>query len=72
VYTFINSVGGAGWDFNAWDFDITPDNQVLIFTGTKCLVFDAATTTAVDSFEDFFIHFSSNLLLTFLCRLVNR
>ncbi len=51
VYTFINSVGGAGWDFNAWDFDITPDNQVLIFTGTKCLVFDAATTTAVDSFE---------------------
>lgn len=50
-YTFVNSVGGAGWDFNAWDFDITPDNEVLIFTGTKCLLFDATTTIAVDSFE---------------------
>lgn len=50
-YTFVNSVGGAGWDFNAWDFDITPDNEVLIFTGTKCLVFDASTSTPIDSFE---------------------
>ncbi|MBK8343409.1 MAG: hypothetical protein IPL12_08925 [Bacteroidetes bacterium] len=41
-YTFINSIGGAGWDFDAWDFDITSDNKVLIFTGEDCLVIDAA------------------------------
>ncbi|MBC8172371.1 MAG: T9SS type A sorting domain-containing protein [Chitinophagales bacterium] len=49
-YTFINSVGGAGWDFNAWDFDITPDDHVLIFTGTSCMVIDAVTNTPIDSF----------------------
>ena len=51
-YTFINSVGGAGWDFNAWDFDITADDQVLIFTGTSCVVIDAATNTPIDSFPN--------------------
>ncbi|MFI5172625.1 MAG: hypothetical protein ACHQFW_09550, partial [Chitinophagales bacterium] len=51
-YTFINSVGGAGWDFNAWDFDITIEDHVLIFTGTNCLVIDAATNTPIDSFPN--------------------
>ncbi|MBC8047091.1 MAG: T9SS type A sorting domain-containing protein [Fimbriimonadaceae bacterium] len=51
-YTFINSVGGAGWDFEAWDFDITPDNEVLIFTGENCLVIDAVTNTPTDSFPN--------------------
>ncbi len=51
-YTFINSIGGAGWDFNAWDFDITADNHVLVFTGTNCLVIDAATNTPIDSFPN--------------------
>lgn len=50
-YTFINSVGGAGWDFDAWDFDITPDNHVIVFTGTTSLVIDAATNAVIDSFE---------------------
>ncbi len=52
VYTFVNSTGGAGWDFNAWDFDITPDNKVIIFTGTNCQVIDAATLAAIDSFPN--------------------
>lgn len=51
-YTFINSIGGAGWDFDAWDFDITSDNKVLIFTGEDCLVIDAATNMAIDSFPN--------------------
>ncbi|MBK9506579.1 MAG: T9SS type A sorting domain-containing protein [Bacteroidetes bacterium] len=51
-YTFINSVGGAGWSFEAWDFDITPDNHVLIFTGEDCLVIDAVTNMAIDSFPN--------------------
>ena len=29
-YTFVNSIEGIGWDMNAWDFDITPDNLSLI------------------------------------------
>ncbi len=51
-YTFVNTVAGAGWDFNAWDFDITPENHVLIFTGTNCVVIDAATNAAIDSFPN--------------------
>ena len=51
-YTFVNSIEGIGWDLNAWDFDITTDNEVLVFTGTNCLVIDAVTTTAVDSFPN--------------------
>ena len=51
-YTFINSVGGAGWSFEAWDFDITPDDKVLIFTGEDCLVIDAATNMVIDSFPN--------------------
>jgi hypothetical protein len=49
-YTFINSLAGVGWSFDAWDFDITPDNHVLIFTGTNCLVIDAASNAVLDSF----------------------
>ncbi|MEZ5015140.1 MAG: T9SS type A sorting domain-containing protein [Chitinophagales bacterium] len=52
AYTFVNSVGGAGWDFNAWDFDLTSDNEVLIFTGTSCLLIDAATLAPIDSFPN--------------------
>ncbi len=51
-YTFVNSIEGIGWDMNAWDFDITPDNNVLIFTGTNCLVIDAVTNTPIDSFPN--------------------
>lgn len=51
-YTFVNSIEGIGWDLNAWDFDITPENHVLIFTGTNCLVIDAVTNTPIDSFPN--------------------
>lgn len=51
-YTFVNTLAGAGWDFDAWDFDITPENHVLIFTGTNCVVIDAATNAAIDSFPN--------------------